>query len=66
MNVIHAGTALLPEGWARDVVVTLDGGRIASVAAGGITLPSLGPGTAPPAGRIEPGTARSTRASTES
>lgn len=35
MNVIHAGTALLPEGWARDVVVTLDGGRIASVAAGG-------------------------------
>ena len=35
MNVIHAETALLPEGWARDVVVTLDGGRIASVAAGG-------------------------------
>lgn len=34
MSVIHAKTALLPEGWARDVVVTLAGGRIVSVAAG--------------------------------
>lgn len=34
MTVIHAKTALLPEGWARDVRVTLAGGRIVSVEAG--------------------------------
>lgn len=31
---LHAETALLPEGWAKDVVVTIDGGRIASVSRG--------------------------------
>ena len=34
MNQIFAKTALLPEGWARDVLVTLDSGRIAGVAVG--------------------------------
>ena len=34
MTLIHARTALLPQGWARDVTVALDGGRIASVVAG--------------------------------
>jgi formiminoglutamate deiminase len=34
MTAIHAATALLPEGWARDVRVTLEGVRIASVEAG--------------------------------
>lgn len=34
MTVIWAETALLPSGWARDVAVRLDGGRIGSVAAG--------------------------------
>lgn len=33
MNVIHAGEALLQTGWARDVRVVLEGGRIASVEA---------------------------------
>ena len=31
MTIIHARTALLPEGWARDVRVTLAQGRIAAV-----------------------------------
>ncbi len=31
MQVIHAKTALLPEGWASDVTVTINGGRIASL-----------------------------------
>ncbi|MCF1710959.1 formimidoylglutamate deiminase [Tabrizicola sp. J26] len=47
MTLIHAKTALLPEGWARDVTVALDGGRIASVvsgsAAGGIVVDCLLP-----------------------
>ncbi|WP_395540932.1 formimidoylglutamate deiminase [Neotabrizicola sp. sgz301269] len=34
MREIFANWALLPEGWARDVVLTLDGAAIASVAAG--------------------------------
>jgi formimidoylglutamate deiminase len=34
MTTIFAGQALLPQGWARDVVVTLAEGRIASVASG--------------------------------
>jgi formimidoylglutamate deiminase len=32
--VIHAEQALLPSGWARDVRVTVEGGRIAAVAEG--------------------------------
>lgn len=32
MQVIHAKTALLPEGWTQDVSVTIHGGRIASLA----------------------------------
>lgn len=34
MTVIHAKTALLPEGWAQDVRVTFDKGRIATVLPG--------------------------------
>ena len=34
MNQIFAKTALLPDGWARDVLVTLDQGRIARVETG--------------------------------
>lgn len=34
MSVIHAGEALLETGWARDVRVVLEGGRIASVETG--------------------------------
>lgn len=34
MTVIHAKTALLPEGWAQDVQITLSGGRIARVEVG--------------------------------
>ena len=34
MTVIHAKTALLPDGWADDVAVTLKDGRIAGVAIG--------------------------------
>lgn len=34
MVVLTAKTALLPEGWARDVRVEIEGGRIARVAAG--------------------------------
>ncbi|MGL4444907.1 MAG: formimidoylglutamate deiminase, partial [Alsobacter sp.] len=34
MTVLHAGQALLPEGWATNVRVTLAGGRIASVEPG--------------------------------
>ncbi|WP_458095030.1 formimidoylglutamate deiminase [Roseomonas sp. WA12] len=32
--IIHFGAALLPEGWARDVAVTVRGGRIATVEVG--------------------------------
>ena len=31
MTKLFAPSALLPDGWARDVRVTLDGGRIAAV-----------------------------------
>ncbi len=31
---LHAGEALLPEGWAKDVRIAVAGGRIASVEAG--------------------------------
>ena len=34
MVILHAKTALLPDGWAHDVTVTLAEGRIASVSAG--------------------------------
>ncbi len=34
MTVIHAKTALLPEGWAQDVTVRLEAGRITSVQPG--------------------------------
>jgi formimidoylglutamate deiminase len=34
MATLHAPVALLPDGWARDVRVTLDGPRIAAVAVG--------------------------------
>ncbi|MGY6533646.1 formimidoylglutamate deiminase [Glycocaulis sp.] len=34
MTIIHARRALLPEGWADAVTVTLDGGRIAAVSTG--------------------------------
>ena len=34
MTVIHAKTALLPDGWADDVTVTVKNGRIDSVVAG--------------------------------
>ncbi len=51
MTALHFAHALLPQGWARDVRITLAGGRIAAVAAGvpraaddaahGIALPGL-------------------------
>jgi formimidoylglutamate deiminase len=34
MTLIHAKTALLPEGWAQDVTVAVEGGRIAAVGPG--------------------------------
>ncbi|MEY3959728.1 MAG: hypothetical protein RIR14_382 [Pseudomonadota bacterium] len=34
MTVIHAKTALLPEGWAQDVQVTLEAGRVATITKG--------------------------------
>ncbi|WP_439634373.1 formimidoylglutamate deiminase [Glycocaulis sp.] len=34
MSVIHAGEALLETGWARDVRVVLEGGRLTSIEAG--------------------------------
>src|SRR5687768_3627037 len=40
MTTLHAPLALLPEGWAEVVRVTLDGGRIAGVEPGA----SAGPG----------------------
>ncbi len=38
MSQIFAKTALLPDGWARDVLVTLDGARISAVAPGSAPL----------------------------
>ena len=34
MTTLHAPAALLPDGWARDVRVTLEGQRIAAVEIG--------------------------------
>ncbi|HVK92755.1 MAG TPA: formimidoylglutamate deiminase, partial [Mycoplana sp.] len=34
MTVIHAGAALTPEGWQRDVRLTLSGGRIEKIETG--------------------------------
>jgi formimidoylglutamate deiminase len=34
MTLLHARTALLPEGWARDVAVEVQGGRIARITPG--------------------------------
>ena len=39
MTALHAPSALLPEGWAEDVRVTLDGGRIAGVEPGAAAEP---------------------------
>lgn len=44
--ILHAASALLPEGWARDVRITVEGGRIAEVTMGapgqghGVLLPA--------------------------
>ena len=44
--ILHVATALLPEGWARDVRITVENGRIAEVATGiagqghGVILPA--------------------------
>ncbi len=43
MTHIHAKTALLPEGWAKDVAVKIDGGRVVSVM----------PGSAPTGVRVD-------------
>lgn len=34
MSVLHAAQALLPEGWAQDVEIRIEGGRIAAVTSG--------------------------------
>ncbi|MWB77554.1 formimidoylglutamate deiminase [Pseudooceanicola sp. 216_PA32_1] len=39
MQMIHAGQALLPDGWARDVAVMVEGGRIASARPGSTAEP---------------------------
>ena len=39
MTFIHAGTALLPQGWCRDVRIGFDAGRVASVEAGAAPAP---------------------------
>ena len=36
MTILHAKTALLPEGWAKDVRIEIAGGRIAGVAVGAL------------------------------
>src|SRR5690625_2975634 len=48
MTPIHAKRALLPDGWARNVIVTIEDGRIASVITEGAGAPrtSAGAGTA--------------------
>ncbi|MES2543090.1 MAG: formimidoylglutamate deiminase, partial [Pseudomonadota bacterium] len=44
--ILHAATALLPEGWAKDVRIRIEGGRITEVTAGvegqghGVLLPA--------------------------
>jgi formimidoylglutamate deiminase len=42
MTVLSAKTALLPHGWARDVVVEIEGGRIARISEGLPNDPALG------------------------
>lgn len=44
--ILHATSALLPEGWAKDVRITVEGGRIAEVATG---VPGQGHGVILPA-----------------
>ena len=44
--ILHAETALLPEGWARDVRIRVEGGRIAEVSTG---VPGAGHGVLLPA-----------------
>jgi formimidoylglutamate deiminase len=44
--ILHAATALLPEGWARDVRIRIDDGRIAEVQTG---VPGAGHGVLLPA-----------------
>ncbi|MBB4576447.1 formimidoylglutamate deiminase [Rhizobium lentis] len=39
MTTVHAGTALMPQGWQKDVRLTLDAGRIARVEAGVAAAP---------------------------
>jgi formiminoglutamate deiminase len=39
MQALHFGHALLPDGWARDVRITLQDGRIASVETGAVARP---------------------------
>ncbi|PDT12428.1 MULTISPECIES: formimidoylglutamate deiminase [unclassified Rhizobium] len=39
MTTVHAGTALTPQGWQKDVRLTLEGGRIARVEAGVAAAP---------------------------
>ena len=34
--ILHAETALLPDGWARDVRIVVEGGRIASISPGAV------------------------------
>ncbi|MES2142928.1 MAG: formimidoylglutamate deiminase [Pseudomonadota bacterium] len=50
MTLIFAETALMPDGWARDVLIELTGGRIASVIAGAAKRPdAMGVGVLLPA-----------------
>ena len=42
MTVLNAKTALLADGWAQDVEITIDGGRITGIASGRPTPGSLG------------------------
>ena len=44
--ILHTASALLPEGWAKDVRITVEGGRIAEVTAG---VPEQGQGVILPA-----------------
>ena len=42
MTVLNARTALLADGWAQNVEVTIDGGRITGIASGRPAPGSLG------------------------
>ena len=39
MTILHAGTALTPQGWQKDVRLTLEAGRIARVEVGVAAAP---------------------------